>query len=130
MPIYEYWCSPCQKKVSLYQRGFSSSPPPCPHCGNSQLKRIFSTFSMHKTYKDVYEDILSDRELTQGMVHNDPRALIEWNKRMSGGEEAGPEYEEITERMERGEWPVEQIQEKRKEFLGEEEAKPKSATSE
>ncbi len=71
---------------------------------------------MHKTYKDVYEDILSERELTQGMMCNDPRALVDWNKRMSGGEKAGPEYEEITERMEKGEWPVEQIEGKRKEF--------------
>jgi hypothetical protein len=83
---------------------------------------------MHKTYKDVYEDILSDRDLTRGMMCNDPRALAEWNKRMSGGERPSPEYEEITERMERGEWPGRQIEEKKKEFFGEEEAKP--ATSE
>lgn len=115
MPIYEYWCNSCQRKVSLYQRE-SSSLPSCPYCGNSKLKRVFSTFSMHKTYKDVYEDILSDRELTQGMMRNDPRALVEWSKRMSGDEKAIPEYEELTERMERGEVPVEQITEKRKEF--------------
>ena len=115
MPIYEYWCNSCQRKVSLYQRELSSLPS-CPYCGNSELKRIFSTFSMHKTYKDVYEDILSDRELTQGMMRNDPKALAEWNKRMSGDDKAGPEYEEITEKMDRGEWPVEQIEEKRKEF--------------
>jgi len=115
MPIYEYWCDSCQRKVSLYQREFSSLPS-CPYCGSSKLKRIFSTFSVHKTYKDVYEDILSDRELTQGMMSGNPRALNEWNKRMSGGEKPPPEYEEITERMERGEVPVEQIEEKRKGF--------------
>lgn len=119
MPIYEYWCGSCHKKVSLYQREFSSSPS-CPHCGSSKLKRIFSTFSVHKTYKDVYENILSDRELTQSMMHNDPRALAEWNKRMSGGEKVAPEYEEIVERMGRGEQPAEQIKERRKEFLVEE----------
>ena len=81
---------------------------------------------MHKTYKDVYEDILSDRELTQGMLHNDPRAMSDWNKRMTGGEKASPEYEEITEKMERGEWPVKQLEERRKEFLGEEASKPPS----
>jgi hypothetical protein len=93
-------------------------PPPCPHCGGNKLKRIFSTFSIQKTYRDVYEDILSDRELTQGMMRDDPKALAEWNRRMSGGEKALAEYEEITERMERGEWPVAQIEKKRKEFSG------------
>jgi hypothetical protein len=93
-------------------------PPSCPRCGGSQLKRIFSTFSIHKTYRDVYDNILSDRELTQGMMRDDPRALAEWNSRMSGGEKSPPEYEEITEKMERGEWPVGQIETKRKEFSG------------
>ena len=126
MPIYEYWCNSCQRKISLYQQDFSSSAR-CPHCGNSELKRVFSTFAMHKTYKDVYENILSDRDLTQGMMRNDPRAMAEWNRRMSGGEKAPPEYEEITERMDKGEWPVNQMEEKRKEFFGEEESKPESS---
>ena len=97
----------------------------CPRCGNSELKRIFSTFSVQKTYTDVYEDILSDRELTQGMTRDDPRAVAEWNRRMSGGEKCPPEYEEITERMETGEWPVAQIEEKRREFSGQGESRPK-----
>ena len=116
MPIYEYLCESCRRKVSRYERGFSPPSPSCPHCGNNQLNRIFSTFSMHKTYKDVYEDILTDGELTKGMMHNEPRAMAEWNRRMSGGEKVSPEYEEIVERMDNGEWPVEQIEAKRKEF--------------
>jgi hypothetical protein len=101
-------------------------PPPCPRCGSSELKRIFSTFSVQKTYSDVYEDILSDRELTQGMMRNDPRALAEWNKRMSGAERAAPEYEEMTERMEVGEWPVAQIEEKKQDFFGQGESSSES----
>lgn len=101
-------------------------PPLCPCCGYSKLKRIFSTFSVQKTYRDVYEDILTDRELTQGMMRDDPKALAEWNKRMSGGDKSTPEYEEITERMERGEWPVAQIEKKRKKFSGQGESKSES----
>jgi hypothetical protein len=52
------------------------------------------------------------------MMRDDPRALTEWNRRMTGGEKSSPEYEEITDRMERGEWPAAQIEEKRKEFSG------------
>jgi len=125
MPIYEYWCDSCCRVVSSYRRSSSGPPPACPRCGNSELKRIFSTFSVQRTYKDVYEDILSDRELTQGMLRDDPRAMAEWNKRMSGSEKPPPEYEEITDRMEQGEWPITQIEEKRKEFSGQGETKPK-----
>jgi hypothetical protein len=102
------------------------TPPLCPHCGNSELKRIFSTFSVQKTQRDVYEDILSDHELTKGMMRDDPRAIAEWNRRMSSSEKSPPEYEEITERMDRGEWPVTQIEEKRKEFSSQEESKSQS----
>jgi hypothetical protein len=76
---------------------------------------------------DAYEDILSDRQLTQGMMHNDPRAIAEWNKKMSSGEKAPAEFEEITERMERGEWPSTQIAEKRREFTGQGKGKSEGA---
>jgi len=79
---------------------------------------------VQKTYRDVYEDILSDRELTRGMTRNDPRAIAEWNKRMTSGEKPAPEYQEITERMEAGEWPAAQIAEKRKEVSGQQEGSP------
>jgi len=117
MPVYEYWCECCARVVSSYRPGFSAPPPPCPRCNSTGLTRVFSTFSVRRTYRDVYEDILSDRQLTDGMMRNDPRALAEWSKKMSGDEESSPEYTEMTERMERGEWPTAQIEQKRKEIF-------------
>ena len=105
MPLYEYICRDCHTKSTLYQRTHSQPSPACPHCGTNTLQRIFSTFSMRKTYKDIYEDILTDNNLTRGMLNNDPRALSDWNKRMSQGEPVAPEYEEMVERMDKGEMP-------------------------
>lgn len=107
MPIYEYWCHHCQSKVVLYFSNFPQSPPPCPRCGNNTLTRLFSTFAVQKTDKDIYEDILSDHQLVKGMLRNDPKALVEWNKRMSRGEKTAPEYEDMVGRMEKGEPPAE-----------------------
>lgn len=108
MPLYEYWCYRCRKKVTLYLRGFSSSGVSCPQCGTGDLRRLFSTFSVRKGDKDIYEGILTDSQLVKGMMQSDPRALAEWNKRMSRGmdEEIAPEYEEMVGRMEAGEWPT------------------------
>ncbi len=117
MPIYEYWCEDCRRAFSSYRPGFSSSLPPCHHCSNTGVRRVFSTFSVQRTYRDTYQDILSDRQLTQGMMRNDPRALAEWSKKMSSGEKCAPEYEEMTERMERGEWPADQIEHKRRQMV-------------
>lgn len=123
MPVYEYLCGSCQRVVSSYQQRPVAPTPPCPCCGSSALKRIFSTFAVQKTHRDIYEDILSDRELTQGMMRDDPRALAEWSRRMSG-EKSAPEYEELTERMQRGEWPAAQIDESRKAVADPGEEKP------
>jgi len=109
MPIYEYRCQSCRRRVSIYLRDASASPK-CPSCGGEDLVRLFSSFTVRGGgYKEVYEDILSDRRLVDGMMRNDPRALAEWNKRMSRGmdEETAPEYQEMLERMEQGEMPEE-----------------------
>lgn len=105
MPVYEYWCQYCLKKVDLYFPSLPQSPPVCPQCHNS-LTRLFSSFSVPKTDKAIYENILSDSRLIRGMLRNDPKALAEWNKRMSRGGKPAPEYEETMERMERGEMPA------------------------
>lgn len=107
MPIYEYWCYHCRHKLALYLPRFSPSPPSCPDCGNNTLTRLFSTFSVHKTDKDIYENILSDSQLVDRMMHNDPKALADWNKRMSRGEKTAPEYEEMLGKIEKGELPAE-----------------------
>ncbi len=120
MPIYEYWCDSCCRTVSSYRPVLLAAPPSCPHCNSGRLKRVFSTFSVHRTHSDIYEDILSDNQLTEGMMRDDPRALAEWSRRMDCGEKSPPEYEEITQRMDRGEWPADQMQQVREKSIGSE----------
>ena len=108
MPLYEYRCNNCRRRVTIFVRNSSaSSSVTCPNCGSSELERLPSGFSVRKSDKAVYEGILSDSQLTKGLMQNDPRALAEWNKRMSQGtdEEVAPEYEEMLDRMEAGEMP-------------------------
>lgn len=108
MPIYEYRCGGCGRKVSLLVRGASTTLA-CPRCGSVDLSRLFSTFAMHRTDHDIYEDILSDNQLIRGMEGNDPRAMADWNRRMSRGmdtDNTEPEYRDVVERMERGEMPA------------------------
>ena len=105
MPIYEYWCNSCNARVEIYLASSQSDKPCCPKCQENSLQRRFSTFMVQSSYKDVYDNILSDSQLMRGMMNNDPKAMAEWNKKMSGGEPAAPEYQETLERMERGIMP-------------------------
>jgi putative FmdB family regulatory protein len=106
MPVYEYRCNNCRRLVTLYVKNLSDVPKAtCTACGSDNLTRLFSSFAVRKTYKDVYEDILSDSQLTRRMMANDPRALTEWSRKMEGaeGREMGPEGEEVMERLDKGE---------------------------
>ena len=108
MPIYEYRCNNCRRRVEVFVQGFSSPPnPSCTRCGSEDLTRIFSKFAVRrsKSDKSVYDDILSDSKLTQGLMRNDPRALAEWSRKMgrAADEDVTPETEELMDRMEAGE---------------------------
>jgi len=108
MPIYEYRCNNCRRRVEVFVQGFSPpSNPTCPQCGSKNLDRILSKFAVRrsKSDKSVYDDILSDSKLTRGLMRNDPRALAEWSRKMSraADEDITPETEELMDRMEAGE---------------------------
>ncbi|MBT9163480.1 MAG: hypothetical protein DDT24_00387 [Chloroflexi bacterium] len=102
MPIYEYRCGNCKRRVSILVQGFEGHPSPeCPRCGGKELTRLFSSFSIGKGESylrhGLYEDILSDSKLVRGLESSDPRALAEWSRRMSQatGEEMGTEHEDM-----------------------------------
>ena len=105
MPIYEYRCNNCHRRVSILVRSSSDSLVTCPNCSSTELNRLFSTFSVRKSDQDIYDDILSDSQLVKGLESNDPSALSEWNKRISRDEGTAPEYEEALDRLEAGEMP-------------------------
>lgn len=107
MPLYEYRCNRCRHRVAILVRGSSQSCIACPDCGSTELSRLFSRFSIVKSEQTVYDEILSDSQMVKGMENDDPRALAEWNRKMSGDAsgEAAAEYDEMLERMKSGEAP-------------------------
>jgi putative FmdB family regulatory protein len=51
MPIYEYICGICKKKVSIFMKLDSYNPnPPCPFCEKTELSRIFSSFAIRSSF--------------------------------------------------------------------------------
>jgi|SRR5215212_1159209 len=51
MPIYEYRCGECRRRVSLFYQTISlaearQAEARCPHCGSAQLTRLVSQFSV------------------------------------------------------------------------------------
>ena len=49
MPIYEYICNPCNKRVNLFFRSYDEADritAVCPDCENSDLRRLISASSI------------------------------------------------------------------------------------
>lgn len=107
MPIYEYHCNGCGRRVSVFQRSIQGSAAAlCPRCGSQDLARLISRVAVVRSEGSRLDDLASDAGLAD-LDERDPRSLARWARRMGRdmGEELGPEFDEVVERLEAGEMP-------------------------
>jgi putative FmdB family regulatory protein len=109
MPIYEYGCYECRKRVNVFFRSFSeveTREPRCPRCGGTHLKRLISKVAFVRSEESRLEN-LADPGSLSGLDENDPKSIARWMKKMSSemGEDLGPEFTEVVDRLEAGEDP-------------------------
>lgn len=106
MPIYEYRCNTCGRRMTILARGYSSPDSmSCERCGSSDVSRLISRFSVLKSESRL--DDLSDAARWGDIDESDPRSLARWMRKMEveTGEDMGPEFDELVDRMEAGEMP-------------------------
>jgi putative FmdB family regulatory protein len=109
MPIHEYRCHECGRRVSLLWRSFAdmeTKQPRCPRCGGSQLTRLVSRVAVVRS-EDSRLDDLADPSALDGLDENDPKSLARWMRNMSQemGEDLGDEFDEVIDRLEAGQSP-------------------------
>ena len=103
MPIYEYRCRSCRRRVQILTLRVSETPDEtCPKCGGSQLDRLPSRFAMPRS-AEARLDHLADAAESAGIDGEDPRSIARWMRRMGSelGEEVGAEgMDEIVDEIE------------------------------
>lgn len=109
MPIYEYACLDCRKRVSVFFRSFAAASDDaarCPICQGHNLRRMVSRIAVLKSEESRMDD-LADSSLMSGLENEDPRALAGFMRRMSNemGEPLDDEMNEVINRLEAGESP-------------------------
>lgn len=107
MPIYEYRCRSCKRRTSIFYRSYSQvGAAACSHCGSQDMSRLISRFAVAKSEEGRLDD-LSDPGKFGDLDENDPRSVARWARRMGQemGEDLGPEFDEMVEKMEAGEMP-------------------------
>jgi putative FmdB family regulatory protein len=109
MPIYEYYCSDCKRRVSLLWQSFAdavSRDPVCPRCHGTNLRRLISKVAVLRS-EESRLDNLSDPSSLGGLDEEDPKSLARFMRKMANetGEDLGPEFNEVVGRLEAGEDP-------------------------
>lgn len=95
MPIYEYDCQGCRRRVSLLVLTPSTAPPPrCPRCGSAELSRLMSRFATVKSEEDRLDSLADDSSLGD-LDENDPRSVSRFMKKMGRelGDDLGEDFD-------------------------------------
>lgn len=99
MPIYEYHCLACKRRVSFFLRKINEPVnESCPYCSSKELQRIMSRFSSPKS-EEARMESLADPGKWSGLDENDPKSLARFMKKMGRemGEDLGEDFDQAVE---------------------------------
>lgn len=112
MPYYPYRCLECKKRfdVFLTYSEYGIKTVLCPNCGSQNIQRRISRIRIARS-EESRLDNLSDMNGLDDLdgLEDDPRALGKMMRKMSRemGEDVGPEFDEVIDRLEAGQSPEE-----------------------
>ena len=108
MPFYDYHCQNCQQKVTirLSYAEYDTAKPKCPLCGSDKLKRAIGRVRVAKS-EEARMESLADSSSFGDVDENDPKSVAKFMRKMGSevGEDLGPEFGEVVDRLESGESP-------------------------
>lgn len=109
MPTYEFRCLKCKKRFDrvIAYADYDSAAIICPHCGSDLVSRTIGRVRVAHNSMQRLADLADPANLDQ--IEDDPRALGRAMKEMQGeiGEEMGGEFNEVVDRLEKGQSPEE-----------------------
>jgi putative FmdB family regulatory protein len=89
MPIFEYYCRKCKRKMSFLVLSTASFHPVCKFCKGEDIEQLYSKFAMPKSEESRLES-LADPSSLSGLDENDPGSVARWMKKM--GKELGEDF--------------------------------------
>ena len=110
MPYYSYTCRNCSTRFRTFlsYSDFESITIHCPKCESADLKRMLGRIRVNRSEDSRMESLESMADpATMAGLEDDPqsmgRMMREMGKEM--GEDLGPEFNEVVNRLEKGESP-------------------------
>jgi len=107
MPDYPYICQNCNKRFTVFlsYQEYDDAEISCPHCGSQKVSRRLGRVRFARSEESRLDSLADPSQLTG--IEDDPRAMAKLMKQMSSelGEDPGPEFNEVVDRLEKGQSP-------------------------
>jgi putative FmdB family regulatory protein len=113
MPNYDYRCLDCGRRFSVFisYQDYGKKPAACQHCSSENVQRRIGRVRIARPAGSRIDDY-SNPESLEGL-DEDPRAMARMMREMRSemgsemGEDLGPEFDEVVDRLEKGQSPEE-----------------------
>jgi putative FmdB family regulatory protein len=111
MPIYDYYCLNCQKRFDVFMTyaEYGTKTVTCSHCQSQNVRRRVPRVRVAKSEESRLDSIAGDFSDPSAMagLENDPQAMGRMMRKMGKemGEELPPEFNEVVDRLEKGQSP-------------------------
>ncbi|MFN8532658.1 MAG: zinc ribbon domain-containing protein [Dehalococcoidia bacterium] len=106
MPIYEFRCNGCHKRVEIFTRSVGQSfEPVCDGCGSTDLRRMISRVALHRSEADRLAEYDTSRMPSDDYYRDNRNVGLYAKKRMAelGMDDMMPQIDEIVEKGRSGE---------------------------
>ncbi len=109
MPSYEYRCLDCKRRFEVYLSydEYGKQKVHCVNCNSQDVQRTIGRIRIAHSEESRLEKMADPANLAG--LEDDPKALARMMRQMGSemGEDLGPEYDEVLDRLESGQSPEE-----------------------
>jgi putative FmdB family regulatory protein len=113
MPLYDYICLDCHKRFDVFMpySEYGARPVACSYCQSENVRRRVPRVRVAKSEESRMDDLAGDFSDPSALagLENDPQAMGHMMRKMGRelGEEMPPEFDEVVDRLEKGQSPEE-----------------------
>jgi putative FmdB family regulatory protein len=113
MPLYDHICLNCHQRFDVFMTfsEYGKRPVTCPHCNSQNVRRGIPRVRMLKSEESRMDSLASDFSDPAALagLENDPQAMGRLMRKMGKemGEEIPPEFNDVVDRLEKGQSPEE-----------------------
>ncbi|MEW6286616.1 MAG: zinc ribbon domain-containing protein [Chloroflexota bacterium] len=110
MPAYDFICNDCNQRFEVFMTfaEYGKKTVKCTLCGSKNVRRRMTKVRIAKSDESRMESMADDFSGFEGL-EEDPRAMGKMMRKLGKemGEELPPEFDEVVERLEKGQSPEE-----------------------